>query len=117
MLDEQSFDMRRRLTNISLDILPGNWFIPYLGFEHDSGTGTGVTVFVTDGNEYPVPSTMYDATTLYRGGVRFELRHFHVTLEEGGTSYKNDQALYDTQKNAGNVLTPVLGRTSSACRI
>jgi hypothetical protein len=105
--------MRRRLTNISLDILPGNWFIPYLAFERDSGAGTGVTVFVGNGNEYPVPSTMYDATSLYRGGIRFELRRFHVTLEEGGTSYKNDQTLYDTQKNAGNVLTPVLGQTLS----
>ncbi len=56
---------------------------------------------------------MYDATTLYRGGVRFELRHFHVTLEEGGTTYKNDQTLYNTQTNTGNVSTPVLGQTLS----
>ena len=113
VLNEQSFDMRRRLTNISLDILPGNWFIPYFAFERDSGTGTGVTVFPSDGNEYPVPTTLYDATALYRGGVRFELRRFHVTLEEGGTSYKNDQSLYDTQNNLGNVLNPVLGQTLS----
>jgi len=113
VLNEQSFDMRRRLTNISLDLLPGNWFIPYLGFERDSGAGTGATVFVSNGNEYPVPSTLYDATELYRGGVRFELRRFHVTLEEGGTSYKNDQYLYGTQQNSGNVLTPVLGHTLS----
>jgi hypothetical protein len=111
VLNEQSFDMRRRLTSISLDILPGNWFIPYLAFERDSGSGTGVTAFVTDGNEYPVPTTMYDVTALYRGGVRFELRHFHVTLEEGGTTYKNDQTLYSAQTNTGNVLTPVLGHT------
>jgi hypothetical protein len=110
VLNEQSFDMRRRLTNISLDILPGNWFIPYLAFERDSGAGTGVTAFVTDGNEYPVPTTLYDVTALYRGGVRFELRHFHVTLEEGGTTYKNDQTLYNTQTNRGNASTPVLGQ-------
>jgi hypothetical protein len=56
---------------------------------------------------------MYDVTALYRGGVRFELRRFHVTLEEGGTTYKNDQTLYDSQKNPGNVSTPVFGQTLS----
>lgn len=113
VLNEQSFDMRRKLTNISLDFLPGNWFIPYLAFEHDSGAGTGTTVFVGDGNEYPSPTTMYDATTLYRGGIRFELRHFHATFEEGGTTYKNDQTIYNTQPTTGNVSTPVLGQTLS----
>ena len=32
-------------------------------------------------------------------GSEFELRHFHVTLEEGGTTYKNDQTLYNTGQN------------------
>ncbi len=36
-----------------------------------------------------------------------------MTLEEGGTSYKNDQTLYDSLKNTGNVSTPVLGHTLS----
>lgn len=113
VLDEQSFDLRRRMANVSIDLLPGNWFIPYLAFERDSSVGTGATVYVGNGNEYPVPSNLYDATSLYRGGVRFELRKFHVTVEEGGTSYRNDQSLFDTQKNPGNNLAPVLGQTLS----
>ena len=32
VLNEQSFDMRRRMTNVSLDLLPGNWYIPYFAF-------------------------------------------------------------------------------------
>jgi hypothetical protein len=113
VLNEQAFDTRRNLTNISLDVLPGNWFIPYVGFERDSGRGTGTTVFVSNGNEYPVPTSLYDGTSLYRGGVRFELRRFHVTLEEGGTSYANQQELFDSQKNTGNVNTPVFGQILS----
>ena len=66
-----------------LDLLPGNWIVPYLAYDRDSGTGTGVTTFVTDANEFPVPNTMNDLTNLYRGGVRFELKPFHVTLEAG----------------------------------
>lgn len=113
VLNQQSFDTRRRSGSYSLDLLPGNWIIPYLAFDHNSGTGTGATVFVSDGNEYPVPNRLRDRTNLYRGGIRFELRRFHATLEQGGTAFKDDQSLFSSSPNAGNVRTPVLGRTLS----
>ncbi|MEO7144200.1 MAG: hypothetical protein ABI165_11950, partial [Bryobacteraceae bacterium] len=94
VLDEQSFDTRRRFASVQLDLLPGNWFVPYLAYDRDSGAGSGVTTFVSDGNEFPAPNTLRDLTNLYRGGVRFERKHFHVTLEEGGTTFKNDQNVY-----------------------
>ena len=78
MLNEQSFDTRRHLGSFQLDLLPGNWFIPYFAYDRDSGSGHGATAFVTDTNEFPVPNTLRDQTNLYRGGVRFELRRFHV---------------------------------------
>jgi hypothetical protein len=110
-LNEQAFDIRRHLSGASLDLRPGTWLIPYVAFERDSGSGHGASVFVSNGNEYPVPNILRDETTLYRGGLRLELRRLHVTLEEGGTSFKDDQSLYDTQKNIGDVRTPVLGTT------
>ena len=111
-LDEQSFDTHRRFTSLQLDLLPGNWFIPYLAFDRGSGSGRGVTTFVSDANEYAVPSTLRDMTNLYRGGVRLELRRFHLTLEEGGTTFKDDQSDYTTggPNNFGNVSTPFLGQ-------
>ncbi len=93
-LNEQSFDTRRRLGSFSLDLLPGNWITPYLAFDRDSGSGTGATAFVSDANEFPVPNTMSDRTNLYRGGVRIGLKRLHVTLEEGGTTFQNNQTLY-----------------------
>jgi len=112
VLNEQSFDTHRRFGNFTLDLLPGNWFIPYLAYDRDSGSGTGATTFVSDGNEYPVPNRLRDQTGLYRGGVRFELRRFHATLEQGGTTFKDDQSLYQNgdSPNYGNVLTPVFGQ-------
>ncbi len=112
VLNEQSFDTRRRFANFTLDLLPGNWFVPYLAYDHDSGSGTGATAFVSDGNEYPVPNRLHDQTSLYRGGVRFELRRFHATLEQGGTTFKDDQSAYQTpgSVNYGNVAAPVLGQ-------
>lgn len=59
-----------------------------------------------------MPNRLHDRTSLHRGGVRFELRRFHATLEQGGTTFKDDQSVFQTQgsSNFGNVLTPVSGQ-------
>jgi hypothetical protein len=117
-LNEQSFDTRRHFGSYRLDLLPGNWIIPYLAYDRDSGSGAGVTTFVTDANTFPVPNTLSDVTNLYRGGVRIERRRFHVTLEEGGTTFADNQNLFQSPSqtpasaNFGNVLTPAFGQTT-----
>jgi len=113
VLDEQSFDTRRKIAALSLDIRPGHWWTPYFAWDHDSSAGTGATVFVSDGNDYPVPNILSDSTELYRAGVRFEKPRFHVTLEEGGTTFRSDQSLYQNpgSTNYGNVSAPILGQT------
>jgi hypothetical protein len=114
-LNEQSFDTRRHFGSYRLDLLPGNWIIPYLAYDRDSGSGAGVTTFVTDANTFPVPNTLSDVTNLYRGGVRIERRRFHVTLEEGGTTFADNQNVFQSPSqtpgsaNFGNVLTPAFG--------
>ena len=85
---------RRRLGSFQLDLLPGHWFIPYLAYDRDSGSGTGATTFVSDGNRVRRTEPASRPTNLYRGGVRFELRRLHATLEQGGTTFKDDQSLY-----------------------
>jgi len=113
VLNEQSFDTHRRFASLQLDLLPGNWFIPYVAYDRDAGSGRGVTAFVSDGNEYAVPNTLRDRTSLYRGGVRFELRRFHVTLEAGGTRFSDDQSVFtdSSSKNFGNRTGSLLGQT------
>jgi hypothetical protein len=111
-LNEESFDAHRRMASASLDLLPGNWIVPYVAYDRDSGSGTGATAFVSDANSFPVPNSMSDRTNLYRAGVRIELRRFHVTLEEGGTTFENNQDLYQPSgsTNYGNFLNPFLGQ-------
>jgi hypothetical protein len=111
ILDEQALDTHRHMGSYSLDLLPGNWIVPYLAFERDSGTGTGVDTFVSLPNQFPVLSTTYDLTNLYRGGVRIEKRRFHVTLEQGGTTFVNNQNEYNGTANYGNNLVPYFGQT------
>ena len=55
-LNQQSFDTRRRLGDFQLDLLPGNWITPYLAYERDSSSGSGIATFVSDGNQYPAPT-------------------------------------------------------------
>ena len=112
-IDEQAFDTRRHLGSYTLDLLPGNWLMPYLSFERDSGTGIGTSVFVSSANEFPVAAALRDLTNLYRGGVRIERKKFHVTLEAGGTTFKDDQSQYQagTTTNYGNNNAPYLGQT------
>src|SRR5205085_1926386 len=81
LFTERSFDVRRRMSSFELDLRPGSWLIPYLAYGRSSGSGSGVTTFVADGNEYPLPDRINDSTNNYRGGVRIERQRFHVTLE------------------------------------
>jgi len=115
LLNEQSFDTHRKTGSYQLDLFPTRRIIPYFAYERDSGSGTGATAFETDANQFPLPDTMYDLTNLYRAGVRIELRRFHATLEEGGTTFKDDQSIYQNpgSTNYGNVLTPTLGQITS----
>lgn len=74
MLDERSFDIRRRMANLQLDLLPGNWLVPYLAYERSSGSGHGINTFVSDVNEYPVPTLIRDGQNHYRAARGFSFR-------------------------------------------
>jgi len=83
LLNEQAYDTRRKMGNYQLDLLPGSRIAPYLNWEYNSSAGTGTAAFFTDANQFPVPDRQKDLTNVYRAGVRFELRRFHATLEQG----------------------------------
>jgi hypothetical protein len=112
-LDEQSFDTRRHLGSYTLDLFPAKRVTPYFSFERDSDSGQGVSSFSnTYVNEYAVPDTTTDRTSLYRGGVRIELPRMHLTLEEGGTTYREDQNVYVApgSNNPGDSTSTYLGQ-------
>jgi len=111
LLDQNSFDTAIRTTNIQLDILPKKWFTPYVAFERNTQFGRGITVFQADRNEYPVASLFSDQTNNYRAGVRLELGHYHITLEQGGTTFKDDQGASDNVSSPGNFTGTFLGQT------
>jgi hypothetical protein len=111
VLDEDSYFARRRMSDFQLDLLPGHRIVPYLAYGRDSGQGTGITTFESDTNSYPVADQMFDKTDNYRGGVHLEFNRFHVTLEQGGTTLRDDQQAYDSTLNYGNSYVPYFGQT------
>ena len=112
-LDQRSYDIHRRTTDIQLDLFPGRRIIPYLGYGRNSNAGRGITTFVTNANEYPVTNQLRDAMDNYRGGVRLEMTRWHLTLEQGGTVLKDDQHVYTADRNLGNRTTPYFTQTLS----
>jgi hypothetical protein len=103
LLNQNSYDTAIRTLHVQLDLLPGKWITPYLGFERNTQFGSGVTVFHTDQNDFPVASLYSDQTNTYHAGVRLELGRYHLTIEQGGTTFKDDQGASDNQPNSGNI--------------
>ncbi|MEZ5400987.1 MAG: hypothetical protein R2729_15055 [Bryobacteraceae bacterium] len=110
-LNGQSSDLRRRGNDLELTLFPGRTVTPFFAWSVDSGTGAGITHFVADINEYAVAGTMADRTDLFRGGVRLEQTRWHLTLEQGGTKFHQNDAFTDSGLNEGNRTTPFLGET------
>jgi len=112
-LNEQALDTHQKIGTYRLELLPGSRFVPYLEYEHNANDGTGIATFVSNANEYPVASLVRNSTENYRGGVRIELSRFHAKLEQGGTTFKDDQQLNQApgQTNYGNFFSPILGQT------
>jgi hypothetical protein len=110
--DAQSFDIHRRSMSVELNLFSGKHISPYLAFDRNSGYGNGIETWTNDANNtYPVPSMLRDSTNNYRGGVRFEYSRFHATLEQGGTTYKDDDQAHTASLQSGDITTPVFGQT------
>ena len=108
--NERSFDTRRRASSFELDLFPGSRIVPYLAYDRNSGHGRGIETWVLGAtNEFPIPYNLYDKTDSYRGGVRFEFNRFHLTLEQGGTTFKEDDSTLYTGPNPGDRTTPING--------
>jgi len=113
LLDQNSFNTAIRTTDVQLDLLPNKWISPYLGFSRNTQFGSGITDFNAGDpyNSYPVASEYSDQTNNYRAGVRIEAKGYHFTLEQGGTTFKDDQGASNSLPNPGNFTGSVFGQT------
>lgn len=110
-VNSRSYDASRRLFNADIDFLPGKRIIPFFGWQYQQGKGSGLTPLVLDGNEYPFSNRIGDRYNLFRGGVRFEYDRWHVTLEQGGGMFKDENSTFNSSGvNFGERFTPINGQ-------
>ncbi|MCS7316605.1 MAG: hypothetical protein RMI94_15805, partial [Bryobacterales bacterium] len=77
----------------------------------NASRGRGVTTFVLEANEYPVPHMLRDHSDNVRGGLRLEWPRWQLHLEGGGISWHIDQQIYTLpERNPGNLTRPILGQ-------
>ncbi len=111
LLSQRRFDIERRQLDTELRVKPGALVSPFVAFTYAEGSGLGVTTFVTDGNEFPVSTDLDDTLNSFRGGVRLNFSRFNLTLEQGRTSFDDDQQIFFSGgANRGNRRTTLLGR-------
>ncbi len=113
-LNQRALDTFRRSRDFRLELFPGRRIVPYFAYQRNMGEGSGITNLVLDGNEYPLRTRLYDRADDYRGGFHFQFSRFHLTLEQGGINFADDQSVFSTGgRNTGNVTTPFLGQPLS----
>ncbi len=112
--NEQAFDINRKAMSFELDLFPGSRIVPFLSYDHDSAGGQGIETWVLGStNDFPVPYQVRNRADRYRGGVRLEYNRFHLTFEQGGNVYKEDDNTYWTGANPGDRTTPIAGQITT----
>lgn len=110
-LNQRAYDTFRRSSDFELTLFPGHRIIPYFAYSRNGGRGQGTTNITFDSNEYTVPDRIDDHTNLFRAGVRLEMSRYHLTLEQGATTFEDNQLVFSgASPNPGNVTTPILGQ-------
>lgn len=103
LLDERSFDTFRRTSDLQLTLFPARRISPYLGYTRNSGGGTAITSLFGGSHNFPVSARLGDRTDTYRAGARMEANRFHLTVEQGVSSFRNEQTVTNSQTNVGDV--------------
>ena len=113
-LDQQAYDTQVRNFSNELVLFPGYWLQPYIAYERNTQSGTGISDLVeSTQNNYPLVNLVRWGQNTFRGGVRVELHKFHATFEEGATSFKDDEGLYSNGPSIGNRTSPYLSQPLS----
>jgi len=110
LLSQRKLDIARRNLDLRLDLKPQAVVSPFVAYSRSASDGRGVTNYVSDANEFPVATDFDDSIHTVRGGVELRLGRWSAILEQGRTSFADDQAVgFLDGANAGNRRTTVLG--------
>ena len=89
LLNQQSLDMYQKNIDAELNLLPGHWFQPYLAFGQYSNSGTGITDYVVQFNQYALP--------------------YNSSSHDGQLSRRHPFGVFEVARNAGAGWYDLLG--------
>ena len=111
LLSQRVLDITRRQFETDLVVKPNSTISPFFSFYKADGFGLGTTTFLTDGDEFPVGTDLDDDLTSFRGGVKINFSKYNFTLEQGATTFSDDQEIFFRDGvNPGNVRRTFFGR-------
>ena len=100
--NQRAYDTQVRNFDNELQLFPGTRFTPYVAYARNTDYGNGITTLVADRNEYPLRNLIWWGQDTYRGGVRAYFGRSHLTVEHGGTVFRDDQQVFSTELTRGN---------------
>jgi hypothetical protein len=110
-MNQRSYDTAIRNLDTQLELFPGTGITPYVGYSENTDHGSGITDMIVTGNQYPLNTNINWNQHNYFAGVRANYKWLHGTVEQGLTTFQDNQGVFSTQPVDGNRTVPYLGRT------
>jgi hypothetical protein len=110
---QHRFDVSQKRSDFELRLLPGGRFTPFLGIARGDRDGALLTTVAEGGNEFLIHSRQDHWANDYRAGLDVRLSNFSLLVEQGLRHYRDQSNYQASGLQQGNVLRPILGRTTN----
>jgi len=112
---QQTWNRTRNIYDATLELLPGRWLTPLLGYTRNVYQGPGTTTYHIGGNEFLLDQQVQSVDQLFRVGLGFNCGPVQGGFTQGWRLFTwKEVSRLSPGAGAGNVTTPVLGQDLTA---
>lgn len=112
---QHTFDRKREMLDLDLEILPGRKVTPFVGYSINRYSGPGTSTVHLGQDEFLLLSSLKDKERELRAGVSFNTGRVYGVVTQGWRHFSSDESLtLAPGAGAGNNAGPVLGRPITA---
>jgi len=113
--EQHTFDRKREMLDLDLEILPGRKITPFVGYSINRYSGPGTTTYHVGQDEFLLLSSLKDRDREMRVGASFNTGRVYGMVTQGWRHFSSDESLtLAPGAGAGNNPEPVLGRPITA---
>jgi hypothetical protein len=112
---QHTFDRKREMLDLDLEILPGRKITPFVGYSINRYSGPGTSTYHVGQDEFLLLSSLKDRDREMRVGASFNTGRVYGMVTQGWRHFSSDESLtLAPGAGAGNNPEPVLGRPITA---